>query len=89
MIPGRSVLLEAVCRLLLGILGCSGQCQCDAGKAGRFPSCLGSFWAATERGWQKGVLEDRGSETWKTHFESQLDMDYERHGRNPPWLAGS
>lgn len=59
-IPGRSVLPGAVCRLLLGILACSGQCQRDAGKAGGFPSCLGSFWAVTEqnrrevgvRGWR-------------------------------------
>lgn len=54
-IPGRSVLLGAVSRLLLGILGWSGVCQCDKGKAGRFPSCqqhhcLGSFWAVTEQG---------------------------------------
>lgn len=55
-IPGRSALLGAVCRLLLGILGYSGQC--NARKAGRFPSCqqhhcLGSFWAATEEGGAK------------------------------------
>lgn len=30
-IPGRSVLLGAVSRVLLGILGWSGVCQCDKG----------------------------------------------------------